>query len=358
MPFFHLALFLFASFTILSVLANNSTTSNNSGTSTPSKSSSTSTSGSIPTSTLKTSKRGLAFSTGDTPGDLNNANQTNSVITWQYDWGSIPATYITDSHIEYVPMQWGSYNAGAFSNAVKSQGAKTILAFNEPDAANQANIPAKEAASIWQQFLEPLKASGVRLGGPAVTASGTGIPWLIDFFSACSNCSVDFIPLHWYGEGVGNFYQYLWSIHGQFPSKPIWVTEYACTSTNETVIADFLNQSITYLDSLDWIERYAWFGFYRETQGTQFSTGLLDNVGGLNDLGQRYVGAKTVHTQVITQVPTQTFTTVNGADSPTQGLVTTYPALSNYSPRRWTFSGGETLPLGTAFFVGALCTML
>jgi hypothetical protein len=74
-----------------------------------------------------------------------------------------------------------------------------------------------------------------------------------------------------------------------------------------------------------------------------------------------YVGAKTVHTQVITQGPTQTFTTVNGADNPTQGLVTTYAASTNHSSGRWTFLGGETLRLGVALvgiFVGAVWTIL
>lgn len=28
------------------------------------------------------------------------------------------------------------------------------------------------------------------------------------------------------------------------------------------VVLDFMDQSINYLDSLDWVERYAWFGFF------------------------------------------------------------------------------------------------
>ena len=28
------------------------------------------------------------------------------------------------------------------------------------------------------------------------------------------------------------------------------------------VVAEFLNQTILYLDSLHWIERYAWFGYF------------------------------------------------------------------------------------------------
>lgn len=29
-----------------------------------------------------------------------------------------------------------------------------------------------------------------------------------------------------------------------------------------SVVLDFMNQTINYMDSLDWIERYAWFGYF------------------------------------------------------------------------------------------------
>jgi hypothetical protein len=75
----------------------------------------------------KKSKRGLAFAAGDTPGDLNNANQTKADISWQYDWGISPPDYLAASGIDYVPMQWGAGKIELFSDAVKAQGAKTIL---------------------------------------------------------------------------------------------------------------------------------------------------------------------------------------------------------------------------------------
>lgn len=30
----------------------------------------------------------------------------------------------------------------------------------------------------------------------------------------------------------------------------------------DVVVADFLNQTISFMDTLDWIERYAWFGYF------------------------------------------------------------------------------------------------
>ena len=98
-----------------------------------------------------------------------------------------------------------------------------------------------------------------------------------------------------------------------------------------------------------------------EFGGALISSGLLDNNGGLNDLGQRYIGAKTVHTQVITQAPTPTFTTVNGADNPTQGLITTFAAVPSGSLRRWTLLRKETMGLGLALagmLIGAIWTSL
>lgn len=74
-----------------------------------------------------TSKRGMAFSAAETPGDIINANQTKSQISWQYDWGSIPPEYLAVDGIEYIPMQWGSANIEGFADAVQTQGAKTIL---------------------------------------------------------------------------------------------------------------------------------------------------------------------------------------------------------------------------------------
>lgn len=108
-----------------------------------------------------------------------------------------------------------------------------------------------DAALLWMQYIEPLKAQGIRLGAPAVTAASTGQPWLVEFMAACSKCSIDFIPLHWfvwmssrfrslaksfllrYGSGVEGFYSYIGGVHNQFPTYPLWVTEYAETSTDD-----------------------------------------------------------------------------------------------------------------------------
>jgi len=231
----------------------------------------------------------------------------------------VPA-YLKSSGVEYIPMQWGSGNVEGLADKVKAQGAKTLLGFNEPDFEAQSNLDPVFAAELWKKHIEPLKASGVRLGGPAVTSSGTGQPWLTRFFEACSNCTIDFLPLHWYGSGSAGFYDYLYQMHGQFPKYPIWVTEYADTSLNETDVITFLNQTAEFLDKTEWIERYAWFGYFRPENNTAYN--FLESDGGLNSLGRAYIGAPTVEKSgpVTSAVPT-----IGGGgagDGPTRSLRT------------------------------------
>lgn len=107
--------------------------------------------------------------------------------------------------------------------------------------AGQSNLSPQDAASIWQQYIQPLHNQGVRLGAPAVSAAPGGTQWLASFIAACSGCTIDFVPLHWYGDGSQYFEQYVNSFHDQF-NYPIWVTEWASTNSdpNGSSIVDVL----------------------------------------------------------------------------------------------------------------------
>lgn len=220
-------------------------------------------------------------------------------------------------------MQWGSGSINQFASAISAQGADTILTYNEPDFVNEANIAAKDAAALWMQFIQPLKQQGLRIGGPAVTAAPTGKAWLTEFLTECNKCSIDFLPLHWYGSGVEGFYSYLGDMHATFPQFPIWITEYADTSDNKTDVWNFMNQTINYLDSLDWVERYSWFGFFRPEDKVNYN--MLDDDGSLNDLGKLYIGANTIHTSPRNNQTGPQYQTISPSDQPGQPLVTSWP---------------------------------
>ncbi|KAI3616240.1 atrazine chlorohydrolase guanine deaminase [Moniliophthora roreri] len=240
----------------------------------------------------KDPKRGIAYPSANNNADVLNYNQTDNHISWQYDWGLHVPPYLASSGIEYIPMQWGAGNIENLSTAIQAEGAKILLGFNEPDFKDQSNIDPNYAAQLWMQYFEPLKAQGVRLGGPAVSSAPSGFPWLETFFAACSNCTIDFLPVHWYGQGVAGFYDYLWQMRSKFGNRTIWVTEYASTSLNESEVADFMNQTTKYLDELEWVERFAWFGYFRPENGSAYN--FLNTDGSLNNLGKEYIGQDTV----------------------------------------------------------------
>ena len=55
---------------------------------------------------------------------------------------------------------------------------------------------------------------------------------------------------------------------------------------------------------------------------------LLQDDGGLNQLGETYTGARTIHTEPITSSTTSAYQTFNGADSTTQTPATTWATLA------------------------------
>lgn len=164
----------------------------------------------------KNPKRGLAYAESSITNDIQLAAQSNSVISWQYNWGTSPPDYLQQSGIPYIPMQWGANGVENFAAAVLASGAKTIFvillkkllgisgahyyllqAFNEPDLGSQSNIEPAVAAQLFKQHIQPLSAHGIRLGAPAVTNGPMGRPWLSSFLANCTGCTIDFIPFHW-----------------------------------------------------------------------------------------------------------------------------------------------------------------
>lgn len=85
---------------------------------------------SFATAVIKNPKRGLAFAESTFKSDISKVNTTKSVISWQYDWGQTAPDYLAQSHIPYIPMQWGLNNITNFANLVKKQGAQIALVYS------------------------------------------------------------------------------------------------------------------------------------------------------------------------------------------------------------------------------------
>ena len=212
------------------------------------------------------SKRGLVYiQNPQYPHDDSIWSSSSSDLTWYYNYGSTPSPAFDNStKLQFVPMLWGANtqnpNDTTFLNDVQGQiqgGAKIsyVLTFNEPDGQGNggSNVPADMAAQVWINNVEPLRQQGVKLGAPAVTGSPSGFTWLQNFFSACNNsCTVDFIPVHWYGnfEGLAS---HIGQVRGTYPNMTIWVTEYADNNVPLAESQSFYNSSSQYFDRIEYV---------------------------------------------------------------------------------------------------------
>jgi len=101
------------------------------------------------------------------------------------------------------------------------------LGFNEPDLGDQAYLDPTYAATLWHQYMTPLRSSGYSLVSPATTSGASGMTWMKTFLGACGANCVDKIALHWYGTDAQALIEYIKLWYNTF-NKVIWVTEFAC----------------------------------------------------------------------------------------------------------------------------------
>jgi hypothetical protein len=199
-------------------------------------------------------------------------------------------------------MLWGKDQISDFTstlgNTLTSNQVSAALAFNEPQQSGQSNLSPEDGASMWKEYIEPLKAKGLRLGSPAPSSAPNGKTWLQDFLTACNGgCTVDFIALHWYATNTTEFKRYLTDFHDTF-QRPLWITEWACQNfaggpqCKDDEVPVFLRETQGFMDSVDWVERYSYFGAMKEMQGVNEANRLMDKKGKITDLGKQYIGMK------------------------------------------------------------------
>ncbi|QKX62006.1 uncharacterized protein TRUGW13939_09162 [Talaromyces rugulosus] len=207
-------------------------------------------------------KRGLAAN-DDVPisqfgGSWNNHD---SQVNWQYNWDS--TTSQKQSFAEYVPMLWGTanYHTDQWSdNAwywINNGGTGHLLAFNEPERGDQANLSPQQAADAWNQYMEPFTGHA-QLGAPSV--SNDGYDWLNQFLQACSGCHIDFVPIHWYNDHTleSDFENWVNSICS-LTGRQVWITEFQAFGSIDDQ-SNFLRSAIPFLDNNPCVYRYSYFG--------------------------------------------------------------------------------------------------
>lgn len=155
-------------------------------------------------------KRGIA---GDQVGRLTHAS-------WAYNWAASTAY----DGFEFVPMRHNKWWDGweVIGRQVETA---DVLAYNEPDHAEQSDLGPDYAISEWDNFM----ASGLRVGSPAPDQIRKD--WLTKFLATADslNYRVDFVATHMYWDSqdpqrladeIDRLCTELYS------GRPMWITEW------------------------------------------------------------------------------------------------------------------------------------
>ncbi|KZT12986.1 glycoside hydrolase family 128 protein [Laetiporus sulphureus 93-53] len=258
---------------------------------------SSSSSASVATSTAVSTgsysgKTGIAWNNADASLLVNFKTDATKYL---YNWSPYKPDNADSLGFDFWAMLPNEESIAAFQQYVVAGYGSTILAFNEPDQAGQANMDPSTAASLWLQYIEPKKDEGFRLISPAVSSGSDGIPWLESFMSACDTCTIDGCALHYYGTDAEDFISYVEQFHSTFPSCPLHVTEYADENFSDGAQADeseiwaFYYMVVPWMDSQSYIESYFQFGVLEDMSGVNTLNALMSSAGIATSLGDVYI---------------------------------------------------------------------
>jgi hypothetical protein len=242
---------------------------------------------------LDACKRGVAFGRNTSAG----LTALSSKVTWWYNWSPAPETAVRSVYsglgLEFAPMIWDETRYSGASSI--PSGAKTLLGFNEPNFFAQANLSAAQAAAEWPKLEQIARDRGLKLASPAVNFCGPATSchdtdpfnYLTAFFAACPSCQVDYIAAHWYACDLPALQWYIGQFKTKFPTKKIWLTEFACGDGADRSLAkqeQYMQAAIPYLEGEPQVAKYAWFA-----DGNAIpNVALTDAAGGLTELGRIY----------------------------------------------------------------------
>ncbi len=215
---------------------------------------------------------------------------------WYYNWAPA-AGYAEPAAAEFVPMIWGPNNVNDRDlELVRAAKPPVLLGFNEPDNKGQAEMTVEQAIAEWPK----LERTGAgRLGSPGTTMWAK---WTDEFMARAKagKLRVEILCLHWYGDitapgAVGDLHAMLEHYRKTY-GLPIWLTEYSGGDFDyhrrRTTVEDnarFARDSILLLESLPYVERYAWFAPRVSPTDAYYSTvGLVNRDDSLTPVGIAY----------------------------------------------------------------------
>lgn len=220
----------------------------------------------------KSAKRGVSFNFGSIP-DIDIPLLGNAV-SWSYDWSNRALDAVSDAQfsqygMDWCPMCWNNnYSADNIRAYKKAHPeAKYILAYNEPNLTDQANMTPAQAAEKWPQLVALARELGMELVSPALnygTLEGYHDPivWMDEFLSQ-EGVSLDdmaAIAVHCYMPSAGGVKTFIerFAKYG----KPVWLTEFCNGANNNITEATqmaYMSETLNMLEGNPRVQRYAWF---------------------------------------------------------------------------------------------------
>ncbi|WP_158275669.1 glycosyl hydrolase [Marinilabilia rubra] len=230
-------------------------------------------------------------------------NVTGLNETWHYKWGNNGVSTIER---ENVPMAWGKGGADDASDIELYKGKyKTphVLAFNESDNCDDQSGQWGDLCNtdVAVATYENLMKTGLRLVSPSCRENAP-FGWLKEFYdkATAQNIRIDVIGVHWYDWGsnpknspnadpqqvFNRFKNYLQRVYDLY-QLPIWITEFNANPNRTTAVNKaFMELALPYLESLDYVERYAWY------QPNSDVADYYDGSGNYTDVGLVYKNQK------------------------------------------------------------------
>ncbi len=190
-------------------------------------------------------------------------------ISWSYNWSPTQSVIFdeatADYDIDFCPMAWNGVNESSVREYVsRHPECKYILAFNEPNLTDQANMTPQEAAQKWPALKSVADDLNLKIISPAMnygTLSGYSDPvvWLDEFFQLIPISDIDGISLHCYMPSATALKSYIERFKKY--NKPVWLTEFCAWEGNVSPESQqqFMSDVVNYLESCSMVERYAWF---------------------------------------------------------------------------------------------------
>jgi len=259
-------------------------------------------------------KRGIAYIGTRSSSDYNIFLGGRSPITWYFNWSPYPVRQPDAfGDIEFVPLLHNLGNLDDDLDQIRRLPARSthLLTFNEPDHTTDGGGSDISPADAAEAYVEKIAPLSIQNGGrwhiswPSTTGTGSGLNWLRAFNESCFDidpergCPADFIATHFYGDfpalasWLGTLDDYY---NGNSSTRlGMWITEVALPQQDASATLTMMNTTLPYLDELSYVEKYSWFGIFRERNANAWTgdgVALLDNSGDLTQLGARYLSSQ------------------------------------------------------------------